>query len=216
MSGRRKHQKQVGPFFRAVDATLLGQDSAPSCQGDLDGLCGLYAAINALCLVLGPLRILMRKEKRALFRSGVEFLQSTGRLDEFIIDGIDPEVWFQLLNHLADVAAAAANYRIHVSRPLRRKGPPTPARLFGEIEKAITLGRPVLISLAGVHDHYTVVRGYSPFSIWLYDSGNLQRLGCESIGVQAGRNARHVIDPCMVTVVKLSVVPMAKTNDGAS
>lgn len=52
----------------------------PFRQGDLDGLCGLYSAVNAICLVPAPQRPLSRNQARVLFRSGITHLNNRGLL----------------------------------------------------------------------------------------------------------------------------------------
>lgn len=42
----------------------------PFVQGDLDYLCGLYSAVNALALIMAPVRPLERSEARHLIQIG--------------------------------------------------------------------------------------------------------------------------------------------------
>ena len=176
----------------------------PFHQGDLDSLCGLYAAINALRLVLAPVRRVKRPEALNWFRTGLEFLGKTGNLQDIIGDGIGPPEWLELMEMLAAVAGC----RVEIVQPLRCSARATRSRMYGAIEDAIVRGQPVLITLSGVHDHYTVVSGFSPFSLWLFDSGHLQRLRRSDCGTQRGGDKwRHRMNARTLTVLSLRLKP---------
>ena len=176
----------------------------PLQQGDLDGLCGLYAAINALRLVLAPVRQVKRPEALLWFRTGLEFLGKTGNLEDTIAHGMGPQLWLDLIKKLAAVANGKNSFYISVSQPLEHAKPANRAQMYEAIEEAVLQGRAVLISLSGVHDHYTVVSGFSPFSLRLFDSGHLQRIGRADCGTQrSGDKWRHRVNARTLTVLSL-------------
>ena len=141
-------------------------------------------------------------------RIGLEFLRETGDLQEVVLHGMGPQVWLELTKKLAAVASGTGHHHICVSQPLKHAARATRARLNQAIGDAIVHGRAVLISLSGIHDHYTVVSGYSPFSLWLFDSGHLQRLGRGDCGtLHGGDKWRHRINARTLTVLTLTPDP---------
>ena len=177
----------------------------PLHQGDLDGLCGLYAAVNALRLVLAPARKVNRPEALLWFRTGLEFLGETGNLEDIIVHGIGPQLWLDLMKKLAAAASSKKDFHVSVLQPLKHTTPANRARMYETIEEAILHGRAVLISLSGAHDHYTVISGLSPLSLWLFDSGRLQRIGRADCGTQrSGDKWRHRINARTLTVLSLT------------
>lgn len=183
----------------------------PLQQGDLDGLCGLYAAVNALRLVLAPVRQVRRPEALLWFRIGLESLGETGNLQDFVAHGIGPKDWLNLMESLTAFASSRGDHHICVSQPLRHAARAPRSQMYGAIEDAIVHGRAVLITLSGVHNHYTLVSGYSPSNLWLFDSGKLQKIGRAHCGTQRSSNKwRHRINVRTLTV--LSLTPKRKTR----
>ena len=208
MAGAGKSRDHPPPLPAPLLAKLDNRRMQPFHQGDLDSLCGLYAAINALRLVLAPVRRVKRPEALNWFRTGLEFLGKTGNLQDIIGDGIGPPEWLELMEMLAVAAGAAAGCRVVVVQPLRYIARATRARMHGTIDDAIVCGQPVLITLSGVHDHYSVVSGFTPFSLRLFDSGHLQRLRRSDCGTEHGGDKwRHRINARTMTVLSLTPKP---------
>ena len=204
MAGGGKARDHPTPLPAPALAKLDTGRVKPLQQGDLDGLCGLYAAINALRLVLAPVRQVKRPEALLWFRTGLEFLGETGNLEDIIACGIGPQLWLDLMKKLAAVASGNNSFYVSVSQPLKHTKPANRARMYETIEVAVLQGRAVLISLSGAHDHYTVVSGFSPSSLRLFDSGHLQRIGRADCGTQrSGDKWRHRINARTLTVVSL-------------
>lgn len=84
----------------------------PITQGDYDGLCGLYAIINAICLVAAPEKELNHDEVRVLFQAGVTHLARQGKLTRAVHTGIAQEAYLQLAQHVT--RAARKRLRIHI------------------------------------------------------------------------------------------------------
>ncbi len=183
----------------------------PLQQGDLDGLCGLYAVINALRLVLAPVRQVRRPEALLWFRTGLEALAETGNLEDFVAHGIGPGEWLNLMEDLTELASSKGDHYICVSQPLRYAARAPRSRMYEAIEDAIMRGRAVLITLSGVHNHYTLVSGFSSSNLWLFDSGKLQRIARAHCGTQrSGDKWRHRINVRTLTV--LSLTPKQKSS----
>lgn len=67
---------------------MEGWPITPLRQGSLDGLCGVYAIINALRAIYGPGRPLTPKASRMLFAEGIDALARRSRNAAFVYEGI--------------------------------------------------------------------------------------------------------------------------------
>jgi len=74
-----------------------GIGSKPFEQGDLDGLCGVYAVINAVRLAAHPHHRLRVADCRGLFAALLAELADEGRLRGFVAAGLGPRVLVRLL-----------------------------------------------------------------------------------------------------------------------
>ena len=185
--------------------TLPGPGIQPIHQGDLDGLCGLYAAINGISLTLARSagRTLSRGELRRLFSRGVSFLANRHQLTCAVLCGFEEALWPALVETLTAKATNVMGVAIHCSRPLDLVRQPTVDETFWLIEEAVRNRQPVLLGLDGWYDHYTVVKGCTPTYLQLFDSGNLHRLARSACGVDQEHDPkRHIIRPGSVTVVE--------------
>ena len=61
---------------------------SPFAQGDLDNLCGLYAAVNAICVTSAPIRPFSPADAKHVLHAGVVYLQRRGWLSDALIDGM--------------------------------------------------------------------------------------------------------------------------------
>lgn len=67
----------------------------PVLQGELDGLCGLYSVINAICILWNyPSKTLSRR----LFRRGIRWLDENENLKSIVLDGM----YFTTLKFLSE------------------------------------------------------------------------------------------------------------------
>ena len=158
MTGDGKSRGHPAPLLPKLD----NRQMQPFYQGDLDSLCGLYAAVNALRLVLAPVRQVKRPEALNWFRTGLEFLGETGNLQDIIGHGIGPPEWLELMEILAVEAGTTAGCRVDVLQPLRYSARATRARMYGAIEDAIVRGQPVLITLSGSTTIIPSFKGSAP------------------------------------------------------
>lgn len=60
----------------------------PFGQGDLVGLCGLYASLNAIRVVLQPVSPLGSRQVRRLMSRGAALLQEKGLLFGAVVEGM--------------------------------------------------------------------------------------------------------------------------------
>jgi hypothetical protein len=146
-----------------------------SAQGSLDGLCGIYAIINACNrMIEGRLDYRTRSN---LFCKLTSLLDDGRPIGEIVHDGID----FEKLGELIDVAgrALALDYKIAIKRSVpweTKKG-----RLndfWRDLRKHVnpSKGRVALLGIEGKHSHWTVVTRVTDKSLGLADSSELKRL----------------------------------------
>lgn len=77
----------------------------PLTQGSLDGLCALYAILNALRLALAKHEPLSRSRSKALFGQGIAFLDGKCGLEAALVDGMGARRRYSLARHLAKLAS---------------------------------------------------------------------------------------------------------------
>lgn len=172
-------------------------------QGQLDGLCGLYAAINALTHVAAPLTSVDRRWATRLFKLGLGYIADHVPLTVAVRDGIDPEPWAALVSHLTEYVAARLDTPFTVSLPFA--GNPKVARdeWLDTARQTLDAGDALLFLLAGQHRHYTMAARLTPRLLVLHDSAGLQHLQLSSTGMAASKR-RHRIQAEWTIVVSMS------------
>lgn len=152
--------------WRGGDFALhLAPNMASFQQGDLDGLCGLYSVINAIRIARYPAEPLSMKECSGIFQTGVLKLSHTGRLPEFICEGME----WTYVSKLAISLCKAASTDTCILRLLRPKITFDRKQKWEWIDRQIHKSRPVVMHLSK-RDHYSVVIGISEKRIRLFDS----------------------------------------------
>lgn len=143
---------------------------SPYAQGDLDNLCGLYAAINAICLVSAPLHPLRQSQVDRLLAVGIEYLHRRNWLSAAIIRGMELERQRALTQHLAMEAERItdlkfSNAQLFPDRPINSKD-----AVLSLIEKSIGSGSALVLCFEKTLWHYTVISSLSSSRIYLFDS----------------------------------------------
>lgn len=156
----------------------------PMLQGDLDGLCGLYGAINAIRLALADHLPLGPSASRELFAEGVEFLHCKRGLFAATIEGMGTRRRLALVRHLTR-QIRAPQIQIAVERPDHSDWL-SMADVFRWIECSLASGSPVLVELASGLDHYTVVAGITSATLLLFDSSGHRFIRKSSCGLRSG------------------------------
>jgi hypothetical protein len=141
----------------------------PITQGDYDGLCGLYCVINAVRLVLAPRRELTHEEVKTLFAAGVRFLARRSCLAEAVHSCIPEHTWVNLAKHVVAAAQPMTNRRILLRRPKSSENAPI-EETMRRIERMVHSGQAPCVFLRGTYRHYSVISGYTPVSLKLFDS----------------------------------------------
>ncbi|MBS3652411.1 hypothetical protein KEU06_27865 [Pseudaminobacter sp. 19-2017] len=148
----------------------------PFKQGQLDGLCGIYAIINAIRIALGA-------EEKRFRRSDWEelFYVLLCAVDEEI--GAVKAVSYGLsaksfrkaakvaVEHMRDEHEAA----ISITRLIPRHAKPTAPQVIQAID-ATSAGQAVIAGLSGKLDHWTICRRVSAKSLILFDSNSYLRI----------------------------------------
>lgn len=156
---------------------------SPYGQGDFHQSCGLVAPINALRLALLGHAPLTKSDCRDLHDAGIAFLHRKGWLSDALIEGMGLRRRLSLARHLA-CQASITNCQVEIERP-DKPAVVTIGDVFDWIETSLAAGRPVMVSLLGGLDHYTVVSAITSRTLQLFDSNGhrfLRRGACSVDG----------------------------------
>ena len=162
----------------------------PAAQGDYDGLCGLYCLINAVRLVLAPHGELGLQDLRVLFNAGVGLLARRGALQSAVQSCVTEQDWPKLATAVVKAAQTVANLPIRLERP-RLPGTETARDTLHRIDALIASGEVPCVFLRGQTRHYTVISGYTPASLILFDSFGYRRVLRSSCGTRKRNNLLH-------------------------
>lgn len=155
------------------------------------GQSGVYAAVNALRLVSAGHHNWTDRDEQQLFGTAWDWQLARGgtRQDR----GMRVGQLLQLADALTFAFARKHSQRIQTIRPWARVGPSS-AEFFNTIERLIVSRQAVVGLFAG--GHYSVIRGYTPSSLLLFDSGNRQWIKRSSVSLNgSAAAARHRIVP---------------------
>lgn len=173
-------------FCSLPGARLIG----PVAQGDLDGLCGLYCLINAIRIVMAPHRELKRDEVRAMFTAGVGFLARQGTLTETVHSCIGERDWPKLARRLVATAQDIVERPIIIELPKLSRSVAVEEAICS-IQRMVTAGKAPCVFLRGKSRHYTVISGYTPSSLKLFDSFGYHRVLRRSCGTARTPGSLH-------------------------
>jgi hypothetical protein len=170
----------------------------PFQQGGLDGLCGLYSAINVLRLALHDSEPLNKAAAKYLLALGANFLDRKHALSSSFADGMQVRRWHGLVRYLAKHAATDA-FTIEIERPAF-EGKPAITGVFDWIDASLAKNKPVLIHLDGALNHFSVVAASTPTTLQLFDSSGHRFVRRANCGI---RTCYHQIPP--KALLRLSV-----------
>jgi hypothetical protein len=156
----------------------------PFQQGGLDGLCGLYSAINVLRLALHDSEPLNKAAAKYLLALGAAYLDRKHTLSSALADGMQVRRWHGLVRYLAKHVATQAT-TIEIERPIM-EGKPTITDVFDGIVASLAQNKPVLINLAGALNHFSIVAASTPTTLQLFDSSGHRYLRRASCGIRTG------------------------------
>ena len=167
---------------------------SPFEQGDLDNLCGLYAAVNAVCVTSAPIRPLKPSDAQHVLNAGVAYLQRRGWLADALIDGMSLPRQRAVTQHMGKAASRMTGITITAA-------PILPARSMLHVHAALDLvasrlaaGSAVIACFENTLWHYTVISGMSASRLYLFDSAGLHWIERRSFGVSGERSqTRHCV-----------------------
>ena len=158
---------------------------APYRQGDLDGLCGIYAIVNAMRMLHPRLG---RAGAEALFAALVQTppLSRQRNGPTAICMGTSMRELRHLIDaarrHLRDCHGTAIHCEC-IGKISRQRGRLHPVPwLWSALTRQLALGAVAIVGLGAKHNHWTVVIDVTSRTLWLADSGGMQairRSACE-------------------------------------
>ena len=159
----------------------------PMRQGSLDGLCGLYAVINAIQLATFPDRRLTRRDMVGLFEVGIDTLRPSKTLAAVLLHGMHEPLWRKVAAAVVGAANDVTGVRLElVQVPLTAKT--NAFTLVRHIRYHVGRGRPALLCVTGRINHWTVVSRVSRTRLTLFDSSDRAWLRANTIGVDGPAN----------------------------
>ena len=157
-------------------------------QGGLDSLCGLYSIVNAERVINNT----SNEESLELFNEVISYLNKKRQLSGILIEGM-------YLKNVKTVLEKVVGDRVPYQRlPFAGKPNPDLDYFWKEIQYFLEESphRAVILSISGVHDHFTVIRSITDRQMQLFDSDawwRINRTNCTTTNQTKRR--RHVLYP---------------------
>ena len=182
----------------------------PYRQGQLDGLCGIYASINAIRLALGDRgRRFTDEDWQHLFYTLLAAVDDAIGAVRATACGIDTKPLLTIVKSAVQHMADEHELKVTVKRVLKRKERPPLRDLLPHIASLVEEpNSAVLFSLVGHLDHWTVLRKVGRTSLELFDSSQFARVkiaNCRmSYEPPASLSREHIIHPRAVLRVSVT------------
>jgi len=141
--------------------------SKPYRQGDLDGLCGVYALVNAVDYLCGPLS---NRKARQLFQQILTHLEARAPLASRCTYGI-------VINEIAGILkfVICQHYPIQRYKPFHRQPWVNKSRYIQTLRTFLQQPNTiVLLALEGYHGHWTLVHQITDKTLMTYDSSEIR------------------------------------------
>src|SRR4051794_28735521 len=186
---------------RVVTRAAVANAPRPFRQGDLDGLCGAYAVVNAVRLAALPYRRLRHPACAALFAELVDELAEAGRLRAFVTGGMGADRVARLLRRAKVWLDVEFGLRLKVSRPFRKDDEPGPEACLQLL--AGHLGRGGTAAIVGTETHWTVVSAVRGGRLVLADSHDRRYfVAAKALGDDVTANRLHLSSTFLLRVTK--------------
>jgi hypothetical protein len=178
----------------------------PFQQGDLDGLCGIYALINAIRLATADdTRDFPDAAWQEVFFTLLLEADEAVSTVEAVGLGIDPQPLFRVAQAAVRHMTDEHGLRLTVTHALRRGEARTLDVILHRLTELSQQPRSaVLICLTGFLDHWTVLRRVTGQSLTFFDSSGCARVSltnCHSKRLRGARRA-YIIEPNGVFLVR--------------
>ncbi len=177
------------------------QAPLPFRQGELDGLCGVYAVINATRLVLGARSQLLRPcDWQDLFVVLLETIDRSVGIAHAAAHGIETRSLRYLLKAAISHLATEHDVNIRAMPTLARTDRPSFTEFLPVLINSLRQpGQAVLLSVFGSLNHWTVVRRVSRGSLILFDSSGYTRITLAACRMSNERpkakGRQHIVPP---------------------
>jgi hypothetical protein len=161
----------------------------PYRQGQLDGLCGVYALVNAVDVLCGPLS---KRQARALFQQILTFLEARGPLAERCTNGIVIHDIAAILKHVI-----CPQYPIHRSKPFHCQARIDKQHYLQTLQAFLQQPQTIaLVGLEGYHSHWTLLHRITDKTLMAHDSAGLHYLLQSSCSIyEVGEQKLHWLFP---------------------
>ena len=179
---------------RAVRLARSQSHPLPFQQGHLDGLCGLYALINAIRLATSDHLDLTNDQWTGIFACLLTEADAHTGATNLVMGGIGTRRLIALARYAVKHMANHHGIRLEMSRPLINLAKPSQRKLVAELRRLV--GRPasaILIGIGGSLDHWSVVRSVGDHYLGLFDSSSCQRIQIDRCRARHEKNLRTVV-----------------------
>ncbi|MBR2654921.1 MAG: hypothetical protein IKD58_00220 [Loktanella sp.] len=177
----------------------------PFAQGDLSNLCGLYAAVNAVCLVSAPIRPVRRPEAQQLLQAGLTYLERRNGLLDAFLEGMAIQRQRAVTQHVAKAASKALELSFFAKPLLSAKSTVTMEDVLKLIAKRIKAGSAIIVCLENTVWHYTVIVGMSDSRMYLFDSDGMRWIERRSLSLCLTRStSRHCVSRASIIEVGMA------------
>lgn len=169
----------------------------PLHQGELDGLCGLYALINAARWVDPTLHL---QACKAMFQESLELLHANGHLPGVLYKGIPAKAMLCLHGRVI------RRYRpgLKLKRPFFGHTPMSDEEFWAAMASLLETPRSALVAgiFSGQWSHWTVINRITEGQVHLFDSRDLVWIRRRSCTCSRGRPGTFFIDPTEVFLIE--------------
>jgi len=169
----------------------------PFRQGQLDTLCGLYSAINAIRLASYSQKHFTKYHARIMMEEGLDYLAKRHtRLLCALTDGMSCKLRLALTRHMVKFVNEEWDVGVELIKPEKDKAGNPRSIITSFIESSVKAHRPVCININGHHKHHTIIVGYNHRSYILHDSDGLKSIQRSLISIEGDKEGtRHTLPP---------------------
>ncbi|OAI07031.1 hypothetical protein A1353_08390 [Methylomonas methanica] len=141
----------------------------PYRQGQLDGLCGVYAMVNAVDVLCGPIS---KRHAKSLFLEILAFLESRGPIAEQCTYGIVVQDMAAILKHVI-----CKQYPIQRSKPFHGRPTVDKQHYLQTLDDFLQQPQTVVLTcIEGYLNHWTLIERITDKALHCYDSYGIRFL----------------------------------------
>jgi hypothetical protein len=188
----------------------MARPPSPLQQGDLDGLCGAYAIVNAVTRLLHD-RGFTRIDANRLFQSLCRTLHRRQKMPQAVWRGTHIEDVDAMLRTVRRFVKESFGLRLVVSRPFEGLKVKRKDKFFRDLYAAFETKSRRKVAILGLDKpglHWTLAADVTPRSFRLYDSGRSKRLRYGDCTVGHSMRGRQLILPSETRVLSVLAAPI--------